>query len=191
MAQHSIAARGPPAFSRMISAYFPSARRSKVEHCQLTRKKRRATAHWFPLVGIYVVCVCFETTPLPTLRPCHRRSLPLPRFEDGTPHARRFVSFAARSSTAPPARAPGRASRPGPCRRTAAGSRACSSAPGGSSRSGLLASTGPLQLCYRTRRSSVFVPPPLTIKYCLDWFTPPNAKLERGSASTSVLVPLG
>ena len=31
----------------------------------------------------------------------------------------------------------------------------------------------------------------VTIKDCRDWFTPPNAKLERGSASTSVLVPLG
>ena len=33
--------------------------------------------------------------------------------------------------------------------------------------------------------------PPLTMNYCRDWFTPPNAKPERGSASTSVLVPLG
>ena len=37
----------------------------------------------------------------------------------------------------------------------------------------------------------LLLPPPLTMKYCWDWFTPPNAKLERGSASTSVLVPLG
>ena len=37
----------------------------------------------------------------------------------------------------------------------------------------------------------ILILPPLTIKYCRDWLTPPNAKLERGSASTSVLVPLG